>query len=65
MKTKIITWLITIAAFLDLAYGVIVENSGLLAEVGVSPKITKTILVLGLLWNAFSKQLKLTSTPKE
>lgn len=63
MKTKIITWLITIAAFLDLAYGVFVENQGLLAEIGVSPKITKIILVLGLIWNAFSKQLGLT--PKE
>lgn len=62
MKTKIITWLITIAAFLDLAYGVIVENSGLLAEIGVSPKVTKIILILGLLWNAFSKKLELKPT---
>lgn len=62
MKTKIITWLITIAAFLDLVYGVIVENSGLLAEIGVSPKVTKIILVLGLLWNAFSKKLELKPT---
>lgn len=62
MKTKIITWLITLAAFLDLVYGVIVENSGILAEIGVSPKVTKIILVLGLLWNAFSKKLELKTT---
>lgn len=63
MKTKFITWLVTIAAFLDLAYGIIVENSGLLAEIGVSPKVTKIVLVLGLFWNAFSKQLITVKKP--
>jgi hypothetical protein len=63
MKTRWITWLITISAFIDTVYGVIAENSGLLAEIGVSPKVTKVILALGILWTAFSKSLVLKPEP--
>jgi len=58
MKTRIITWLVTLGAFLDTAYGVLSENQGLLAELGVSPKVTKIIMLAGLLWTAFSKSLQ-------
>jgi len=61
MKTRWITLLITIGAGIDQIYGVIAENAGLLVEIGVSPKVTKIILVVGIIWNAFSKSL----TPKE
>lgn len=57
MKTKIITWLVTLSAFIDVVYGVISDNSGLLAELGASPKATKIILALGLIWNAFNKSI--------
>lgn len=57
MKTRIITWLITFGAFLDVAYGVLVDNQGLLIELGINPKVTKIIMLLGLLWTAFSKSL--------
>lgn len=63
MKTRIITWLITLATILDTVYGIIVENSGLLAELGVSPKITKIIMALGILWTAFSRKLAV-NTPQ-
>lgn len=59
MKTRWITWLVTLSAFLDTIYGVLAENAGLLAELGLSPKITKVILVIGLVWTAFSKKLEL------
>jgi len=59
MKTRIVTWLVTLGALFDTLYGVLAENSGLLAELGVSPKVTKVILVIGLLWTAFSKKLEL------
>ena len=58
MKTRIITWLVTLGAFLDTAYGVLSENQGLLSELGVSPKVTKIIMLAGLLWTAFSKSLQ-------
>ena len=58
MKTRIFTWIITAGAFLDTAYGVLADNMGVLAELGVSPKVTKVILLLGILWTAFSKSLK-------
>jgi len=58
MKTRIITWLVTLGAFLDTVYGVLSDNSGLLIELGVSPKVTKVVLMLGILWTAFSKSLK-------
>ena len=57
MKTRIITWLITFGAFLDVAYGVLVDNQGLLIELGINPKVTKIIMLLGLIWTAFSKSL--------
>lgn len=57
MKTRIITWLVTFGAFLDTAYGVLSENQGLLVELGISPKTTKVIMLVGLLWTAFSKSL--------
>jgi len=63
MKTRLITWLITLSALLDTLYGVLAENSGLLAELGISPKVTKVILVVGLIWTAFSKKLELVKTP--
>jgi hypothetical protein len=59
MKTKIITWLITLAAFLDIIYGVFVDNASVLAEIGVSPEVSKYILLAGILWNAFSEKLAL------
>lgn len=58
MKTRWITWLITISAFIDTVYGVVAENAGLLAEIGVSPKVTKIVLALGIFWTAFSRSLK-------
>lgn len=58
MKTRLITWGVTLITILDTLYGVIVENSGLLAELGVSPKITKIIMTLGILWTAFSRKLE-------
>ena len=57
MKTRIITWVITLGALLDTLYGVLAENSGLLSELGVSPKATKVILLIGVLWTAFSRSL--------
>jgi len=57
MKTRLITWFITLSAFFDTIYGVLSDNSGLLAELGVSPKVTKVILLIGILWTAFSKSL--------
>lgn len=57
MKTRIITWLITFGAFLDTAYGVLAENQGLLVDLGVSQKVTKIVMLVGLLWTAFSKSL--------
>ena len=65
MKTRWITWLITLSAFIETVYGVIAENSGLLAEIGVSPKVTKVILALGILWTAFSKKLVLKPKTEE
>jgi len=64
MKTRLITWLITLGAFLDTAYSVFAENAGLLAELGVSPKATKIVLLLGIFWTAFSKSLKPESVEK-
>jgi hypothetical protein len=64
MKTRIFTWLITAGAFLEVAYTVITDNAGILAELGVSPKVTKVVMLVGLLWNAFSKSLKEPHTPK-
>ena len=58
MKTRILTWIITAGAFLDTAYGVLADNMGVLSELGVSPKVTKVILLCGILWTAFSKSLK-------
>jgi len=58
MQTRLITWLITLGALLDTLYGVFAENSGLLSELGVSPKATRVILALGIIWNAFSRNLK-------
>jgi len=57
MKTRIITWIVTLGALLDTLYGVLAENSGLLAELGLSPKATKIVLVLGVIWTAFSRSL--------
>jgi hypothetical protein len=59
MKTKLITWLVTIGAFLDILYTFVTDNSGLLNEIGLSPKTTKIILLVGILWNAFSDKLGL------
>lgn len=61
MKTRIITWLITFGAFLETAYTVFSENQGVLEALGVNPKLTKIVMLAGLLWNAFSKSL---SEPK-
>ena len=63
MKTKLITWLITIGAFLDILYTFITDNAGLLNEIGLSPKTTKIILLAVIVWNAFSEKLGLK--PKE
>jgi len=60
MKTQFITWLVTLGALLDSLYGILAENSGLLSELGVSPKVTKVVLVIGLIWTAFSKKLAIT-----
>jgi len=62
MKTRLITWGVTLITIFDTLYGVIVENSGLLAELGVSPKITKIIMTLGILWTAFSRKLEVKPT---
>lgn len=57
MKTRLITIAITIGASLDTLYGIFAENQGLLIELGLSPKITKIVMLVGLFWNAFSKSL--------
>jgi len=57
MKTRLITWFITLSAVIDQVYAVLSDNSGVLAELGVSPKVTKIIMLLGFLWTAFSKSL--------
>lgn len=59
MKTKIITWLVTAFALLDVVYGVLVENASVLTEIGFSPKVSKYILLAGIIWNAFNKKLEL------
>lgn len=60
-KSQIISLIVTIGAFLDTIYGIVSENAGLLSELGVSNKVTKVIMLLGLFWTAFSKSL----LPKE
>jgi len=57
MKTRIITWVVMLGALMDTLYGVLAENSGLLSELGVSPKATKILLLLSVLWTAFSRSL--------
>lgn len=57
MKQKLISFLITAGARLDTFVGVIFENQGLLVEIGIDPKITKIIMLLGLIWVAFNKPL--------
>lgn len=56
-QSQIISLIVTLGAIFDTVYGVIAENAGLLSELGVSPKITKVIMLAGLLWTAFSKSL--------
>jgi len=56
-KSQIISLIVTIGAFVDTLYGIVAENAGLLSELGVSNKITKAIMLLGLFWTAFSKSL--------
>jgi len=57
MKTRWITWFVTASLVVNQVYAVVAENAGLLAEIGVSPKVTKVILAVGLIWTAFSKSL--------
>lgn len=56
-KAQIIAWLLTVVATIDTLWGVIAENSGLLADFGVSPKVTKIIMALGIIWTAFTRSL--------
>jgi len=43
MKTRWITWLITISAFIDTLYGVIAENAGLMAELATATAALEAI----------------------
>lgn len=56
-KSQIIGWFLTIGTVLDTVWGVIAENAGLLADFGVSPKVTKIIMALSILWTAFNRSL--------
>lgn len=65
MKLQIITWLVTLGALFDTIYSVFAENQGLLIELGISPKYTKIVMLLGLIWTAFSKSLTSFSESKK
>lgn len=54
---KFLTLLVTIGATLDTVIGVILDNQGLLIELGVSPKLTKIIMLVGLVIAAVTKPL--------
>lgn len=56
-KSQIIGWFLTIGTVLDTVWGVIAENAGLLSDFGVSPKVTKIIMALSILFTAFNKSL--------
>lgn len=58
-KSQIIGWFLTIGTVLDTIWGIVAENSGLLADFGVSPKITKVIMALSIIFTAFNKSLAL------
>jgi hypothetical protein len=66
-KSQFATILITAGAIIDTLYTVISENTGLLEDLGVSPKFTKVVMLLGLIFAAYNrgispKQLR-SSTP--
>ena len=45
-KSQLVTVLITVGAIIDTLYTVVSENTGLLEDLGVSPKITKIVMLL-------------------
>ena len=56
-KSQIISLLISIGAIFDTIWGVISDNQGIIVELGISPKITKIIMLIGLIYTAFSKRI--------
>lgn len=56
-NSKIISIIITLGALIDTLYTVVTENQSLLSDLGVSPKVTKIIMVAGLIYTALSKSL--------
>jgi len=57
MKTRWITWILTVGTVIDQVYALLAENTGLLAQIGVPENVTKVIMTIGILWTAFSKSL--------
>lgn len=57
-KSQIVSIIVTLGASLDTLYGFLADNAGLLSEFGLSPKITKIVMLLGLLWTAFNKPVQ-------
>jgi hypothetical protein len=56
-NSKIISLIITLGALIDTLYTVVTENQSLLLDLGITPKTTKIIMVIGLVYTAFSKSL--------
>jgi hypothetical protein len=63
-KSQILGWFLTISTVFDTVWGIVSENAGLLADFGVSPKVTKIIMALSIIFTAFNKSLKPTSKPQ-
>lgn len=58
-KQALISILVTIGASADTIYQFITDNQGLLNELfGLSPKVSKIIMLIGLLYTAFSKPVQ-------
>jgi len=55
---KNVSFWITLVAFLDIIYGFVAENQGLLIELGIAEKWIKIVMFVGLLVTALSKSLK-------
>lgn len=56
--SQIISAIISAGAIFDTVWGVLAENQGLLIEIGIPTTVTKVIMLVGLIYTAFSKSLK-------
>jgi len=56
--SQIISAIISAGAIFDTIWGVLAENQGLLIEIGIPTSVTKIIMLIGLIYTAFSKSLK-------